>query len=1379
MPVNPTRERFNAKARQSSAGSHKRKGKRASKVEGDDTNAEVVQPKSKTQKELEREERIKQELATHSESKMSSKKKRRLEKYIDKKLKKEERAVILQRLALSSPYLNMPVNPTRERFNAKARQSSAGSHKRKGKRASKVEGDDTNAEVVQPKSKTQKELEREERIKQELATHSESKMSSKKKRRLEKYIDKKLKKEERAVILQRLAASQAEMPTLKLQTSSMLGTGKVATNQYRLEKEEDKEVRRLMDGKAGKRKRHTETYVSSDESEGDERDSPALQAHKDVEIVDLTDHTDGARPGPTVVMDTAFGGEEPKSITTAKRSVGSALKKNSDGDIAAPIMKKKRAKGAIRSWTKTAAACKQQEKEHSDSSFDSSDSAYDSVDEAESDGSAEDGHSRRSQSESGTDDSDEHPGSSSDEEETGEPPAPKKRSFKDWAMAQLSAAKPYVAAPNADRHAEEPPSQSEHPDAPLSKRRKQEKSQTATDGLLRGPLGEDVSFPQTSLAKQLRPKSSADVGKEAPASSTGDKPASGKSFVAVSRPPDVQESRMQLPIVAEEQTIMEAIMLNPVVVICGETGSGKTTQVPQFLYEAGFGSPGSENPGMIGVTQPRRVAAVSMASRVARELSLPSSRVSYQIRYDASVSPSTSIKFMTDGVLLRELATDFLLTKYSVIIIDEAHERSMNTDILIGVLSRVIKLREQMWAEGKDDVKPLRLVIMSATLRVSDFVENKTLFSSPPPVINVAARQHPVTIHFSRRTSPDYVTEAVKKASKIHTRLPPGGILIFLTGQNEITGVCRKLEAKFGHNAIRGKQQKRKASSMQGYETEVPEGNKPERVRWQNVATVDLRIPLADVEPEDIELGAADDNAALDVDGDVDAEALNNDSDDESDGGVDASEGLPDTDSPMHIVPLYSLLPSHKQMRVFEPPPPGSRLVVVSTNVAETSLTIPGIRYVVDCGRAKERKYDVANGIQSFQISWISKASAAQRAGRAGRTGPGHCYRLYSSAVYENYFAQFAHPEILRMPIEGVVLQMKSMHIDAVTNFPFPTPPDRIALRKAESLLTHLGALSNSNTPATADGLNATAGGHITELGKAMALFPISPRFSRMLVSGRQHGCLPYVIAIVSALSVGDPFLHEDQIANDGSDVSPEQSPSEPEHSTKNISEVQTSHRRAFFKMQHTHAALGNFTSDIFKILSVVGAYEYAGGGHSFCMEHFVRPKAMEEIHKLRSQISNIVQVNFPETHAAFVPNLTPPSTLQIKVLRQLLCAAFIDQVAVRADLVAKDGSTGTKYASSVGVPYKALGVADDVFIHPSSILAEVSPPDYVVFHELVRTSRLFIKGVTVINPAWLSNLGKHSLCTFSKPMKNSKGVMKVIPRFGPAGWELPAVDAV
>lgn len=272
---------------------------------------------------------------------------------------------------------------------------------------------------------------------------------------------------------------------------------------------------------------------------------------------------------------------------------------------------------------------------------------------------------------------------------------------------------------------------------------------------------------------------------------------------------------------------------------------------------------------------------------------------------------------------------------------------------------------------------------MSATLRVTDFSSNTTLFPSPPPIINVAARQHPVTVHFNRRTRPDYVNEAIRKTSKIHARLPPGGILVFLTGQNEISGVCRKLEGRYGKKALEARKKRRvDKNAVRGDEQEeaIKVVSASQGVYSQAGLLSDIDMVAADVEAEDIELGAAEQDLALDVDDnlmdedEVDAEALDSDSESTAEAeelGIDVNE----TDctlisasfviqysniftffsqAPMHIVPLYSLLPSEKQMRVFESPPEGSRMVVVSTNVAETSLTIPGIRYVVDCGRAKE-----------------------------------------------------------------------------------------------------------------------------------------------------------------------------------------------------------------------------------------------------------------------------------------------------------------------------------------------------------------------------------------------------------------------------------------
>ena len=241
---------------------------------------------------------------------------------------------------------------------------------------------------------------------------------------------------------------------------------------------------------------------------------------------------------------------------------------------------------------------------------------------------------------------------------------------------------------------------------------------------------------------------------------------------------------------------------------------------------------------------------------------------------------------------------------------------------------------------------------------------------------------------------------------------------------------------------------------------------------------------------------------------------LDNDESEDDENEFDISED-PHEALRVHILPLYSQLPMEQQSRVFEPPPHGSRLIVLATNVAETSLTIPGIRYVFDCGRAKEKTYNPTTGVQSFDIGWISKASANQRAGRAGRTAPGHCYRLYSSAVYERDFVAFAEPEILRAPLEGLVLQLKSIGVPKITNFPFPTPPDRQSLVKAERLLENLGAISD---------------GKVTSTGKELSSYPLSPRLARILLLGKQNDCLNHALALVSLLTVPDIFIPENQL---------------------------------------------------------------------------------------------------------------------------------------------------------------------------------------------------------------------------------------------------------
>ncbi|KAG9013562.1 putative ATP-dependent RNA helicase DHR1 [Tulasnella sp. 427] len=1222
-----------------------------------------------------------------------------------------------------------------------------------------------------PKTAAQKELDRKEKMMQEIMEASNSKWNRKRKKKLEAYIDKKLKKEERLRIFERLAKTQEEVDHLQLQSSSTLGSAKPMTHLQRLAVAEDQEVRRAIDTRDGRQRRRRRTMPVVDENASSSHESSSRSDNSE----EINDESSWKGIGDS--EDESMGDAVPQTVsatpTTSACQVGSALRRNPDGSVSAPKVVSRRPKPVLGRKRKTQA-------EDSDMQT-SDDEDHNSSSELVS-SSSEDSDSSESGSteESSNEGSDENYDSPDGEKSENSPTAGQKRKrhggFKEWAQRQLNAVKEPASAPTEENGISDIPTEyyAYLPEHLREKARQVSRCREDGEG---GPLEERFVLPDTPFAKHVLAEATR---------SAGDRP----KYVSVDRTESIEASRMLLPIIAEEQAIVETVLLNPITIICGETGSGKTTQVPQFLFEAGFGTPGTDNPGMIGITQPRRVAAMSMASRVAEELNLPANRVSYQIRYDATVSERTSIKFMTDGVLLRELSQDFLLTKYSVIIVDEAHERSMNTDILIGVLSRVIRLREEMWIEGKDGVRPLRLIIMSATLRVTDFAENTTLFATPPPIITVEGRQHPVSVHFNQRTTHDYANEAVKKASKIHARLPPGGILIFLTGQNEVHDVCRKLDKKYGSSILEKKEKLRK----EAFEKTGLGGRLKGWIEGKDdVERIDPREGAIETEDLGIEAGS---NAQID-DGDEnekaekDVDALDTDS--EGSESEEEVQIIDESDVPMHIVPLYSLLPKEKQMKVFEKPPAGTRLVIVATNVAETSITIPGITYVVDAGRAKQRHYDPQTGIETFRVGWISKASAAQRSGRAGRTGPGHCYRLYSSAFYENHFDRFDEPEILRMPIDGVVLQMKAMHIDAVVNFPFPTPPDRDALRNAEKLLIHLGALEKPQTstsqllPYLSKSALRTNSPQITDLGRAMALFPVSPRFSKVLAIGKQQGCLPYVIAMVAAMSVGDPFLREEAIGVNNTqggdlehaaleDVAPESDFIRNQDLKEK--EERKAKRRAFFQSQAVHAQLGDAKSDVFRILSVVGAYEFGGGGYAFCTEHFVRQKAMEEIHKLRAQLSHIVQANFSGVDAGFSPQMEPPNNTQ--VLRQLITAGFIDRVAARKDIVDKSLATGKQMASCRNIPYQAIDIDEDVFIHPSSVVFHNSPPEWIVFQEVVRTSKVYVKGVTVINPAWLPSLGP-TLCTYSKPldlpasMKKLGADLKIVtPRFGPRGWQLP-----
>ncbi|KCV73087.1 adenosinetriphosphatase [Fonticula alba] len=853
---------------------------------------------------------------------------------------------------------------------------------------------------------------------------------------------------------------------------------------------------------------------------------------------------------------------------------------------------------------------------------------------------------------------------------------------------------------------------------------------------------------------------------------------SGKAFyVTVNRKAEIQEARMRLPVCHEEQPIMESIMENDIVVISGETGSGKTTQVPQFLYEAGFGHPDSDRPGRIAITEPRRVAAVSMAKRVAEEMSLSDKKVSYQIRYEGTVSDETSILFMTDGVLLKQISTDFLLTGYSAIIIDEAHERNLNTDILIGLLSRIVPLRRKMMEEQrqmglKKTIMPLKVIIMSATMRVADFTENTQLFKTPPPVINVDARQFPVTVHFNRRTPLDgHVDAAFKKICKINRRLPPGGILVFLTGQDEITDLCKKLRKKFPEKALTSDAEESTTSA--------------------NAQAADQGQASSDVFDE-IELNPnfADDRDDFD---DANDDTAFDSADDSEESGDEDDELLeevitPDGKAtPLHVLPLYSILAPEKQMLVFEEPPAGTRLCVVATNVAETSITIPGIKYVVDCGKAKQRNYDMNTGIQTFNVSWISKASADQRSGRAGRTGPGHCYRLFSSAVFDNHFPQFSDPEIVGMPIENVVLQMKSMNIDNIVNFPFPTPPARRAIEKAEELLVYLGALEATSKK-------------IIQAGKVIASFPISPRFAKMLILSKQRNCLPYAIAIVAALTVGDPFIQETFIEGDGNDeldamVQEASSTGEEVNPQllKQIAQAQKKNRRVQYLQAQAKFTSGTLRSDALKYLRAIIAYDEAADPDAFCEQYLLRPKAMNEIRKLRRQLTNLV--NSVDSHAGATMPLTMPlpSPEQEQLLCQALFCGFVDQVATLSDAAAAAAVAGPnglpRGTGTASRPYQTMFQEELTYIHPTSCVARRAggpAPAFLVFLDLVRTTkRVQMKTCTEVRPTWLARLGA-GLCQYSDPLENPPA--RYVPErdtlvafceglYGPRRWILPVVE--
>ncbi len=450
----------------------------------------------------------------------------------------------------------------------------------------------------------------------------------------------------------------------------------------------------------------------------------------------------------------------------------------------------------------------------------------------------------------------------------------------------------------------------------------------------------------------------------------------------------------ELPITAHREAIIEAIRDHPVVVVAGETGSGKTTQIPKFCLEAGRGLR-----GQVGCTQPRRIAARAMAGRVAEELGAElGGAVGYQVRFRERSSPDGYLKFMTDGILLAEAVGDRRLLQYDTLIIDEAHERSLNIDFLLGYLKRLLDRRPE-----------LRVVITSATIDTEKFARH----FDGAPVIEVSGRGYPVEVRYrpldgdgeDPRNLYRGIVEAVHELGRID---PRGDMLVFLSGEREI------------HEA---------------------------------------------------------------------RDALNR-------------AGLRNTE----VLPLYARLSGAEQQRVFHPG--NARRIILATNVAETSLTVPRIRFVIDSGLARISRYAHRSRIQRLPIEPVSQASANQRLGRCGRLGPGTCIRLYDEADFEAR-PEFTEPEILRTSLASVILRMIAMGLGDVEDFPFVDPPAPRMIRDAYQLLFELGALDEHRA--------------VTPLGKRLSRWPLDVRLGRMVLEGERLGCLEDTMVIAAALGIQDP----------------------------------------------------------------------------------------------------------------------------------------------------------------------------------------------------------------------------------------------------------------
>jgi len=572
---------------------------------------------------------------------------------------------------------------------------------------------------------------------------------------------------------------------------------------------------------------------------------------------------------------------------------------------------------------------------------------------------------------------------------------------------------------------------------------------------------------------------------------------------------EILKVRKGLPVYSQRLEFREKLKNNQALVLVGETGSGKTTQIPQFCVYDGYTNGGR----MVACTQPRRVAAMSVAKRVAEEMDVElGDEVGYTIRFEDVSSPKTKLKYLTDGMLLREAMLDPILSRYSVIILDEAHERTVATDILMGILKGIMAKRDD-----------LKVVIMSATLDAAKFQK----YFNNAPLMKVPGRLFRVEIFYTPEPEKDYFEAAIRTVLQIHTVEPEGDILLFLTGEQEIEDAVARIKS-------------------------------------------------------------------------------------------DCDRLGPDF-GPVNVVPLYSTLPPQLQAKIFDPAPPPrkpggppGRKIVVSTNIAETSLTIDGIVYVVDPGFCKQKLFNPRTRVESLLVTPISRASAEQRAGRAGRTRPGKCFRLYTAKSYREDLVAQTYPEILRSNLASVVLHLKTLNIDNLVTFDYIDPPVPETLMRALEQLNYLGALDDD--------------GNLTPVGRLMAEFPLDPQLSKMLVVSPKYRCSSEALSIVAMLSVAQVFI-----------------------------------RPADQRQQADEAKdrFAHIDGDHLQLLNVFEAFKQNGESADWCWNNFLQHRVLKSAENVRQQLIRIMN-----KHGLEVTSMPRESPDYYPSIRQCLTEGFFMQVA-------------------------------------------------------------------------------------------------------------------